>query len=177
MIEITESPVDATTTLTSRALQAELDFNQRQQMKLRSIAANSGLLDLLVERTLLTGSNTAAPIAGGQLTSDNSKIQERTILYLLLATVALIIILALALVTLIYNWAKLKESQSVPAEASMGALTSRRSGNYMNNQHYSRSHIVRDRSNIKTVPGPVGVVISKGRTRLNNMTTTDSSAL
>lgn len=174
--ETTEQPASITSATNLSALQ-ELDFNQRQQMKLRSIAAGSGLLDLIVERTLLGASGVATPTPPSLVASGESKPQDRTILYLLFAIVALIVILALALVMLMYNWTKSKQVNPTPV-ASLGALGSSRTGNYMSNQHYSRSQIVRDRSGIKATSNPVGVVISKGRSRkVMPMNSVDNSVL
>lgn len=80
------------------------DFSQEQQMKLRSIAARGGLLDLLVENGLLAGRPLAGPMAAPAAS------QERIVIYLLMAMVAVTILATVAMFVVIINWTKARTS-------------------------------------------------------------------
>lgn len=139
---------------------SEPDFNQRQQMKLRSIAAGSNLLDLIVERTLLAGASQTISPAGSAIQS--RQVQDQTLLYLLIAIISVIVLLALILVAFMCG---------CPERETGGqgqVVATPRSANYMNNQQLNRNrhHLqANGRPNIKTIPGPISVVVTKGRSR------------
>lgn len=100
-----------------------MNFSQEQQMKLRSIAARGNLLDFLVENTLLSqgAARAVEPFLGDTFGSvrlngsssyltGGSGAQERIVIYLLTAMVAITVVVTAAMIVVIINWTKWKSS-------------------------------------------------------------------
>lgn len=164
----------------------QLTFKEQQQMKLRSIATRSSLLNMLVENSLLSkgAAKTIAPLLDNDA-EDSS--HERIVLYLLIAIVALTIMVTVVMVMVIFSWTKSKLSGEKQQEQPIGQQTIANGNHYLSNQqHQSRRHHssrpssrLDDTSNRvmlgKQQPlGPMSVVVTKGR---RSSSTIDNSVL
>lgn len=93
-----------------RPLLSRTNFNEEQQMKLRTIASTrAGLLNLLVENSLLEKSTRALePLLNSD---DHSQSQEKIVVYLLMAMIVLTALITIVMVVLIINWTRVKLSK------------------------------------------------------------------
>lgn len=130
-------------------------FTDEQQMKLRNIATRGSLLDILVENSLLNNKNAAKlmePIGnGGNVVALGgetlgSRPQDRIIIYLLIAMVALTIFVTVAMIVVLLNWSKLRASDETPVSSGTSPLGSN-----------SNSELVRE---VMRSRGPRGSVTS-----------------
>jgi hypothetical protein len=86
------------------------NFSEQQQMKLRSIAARGGLMDFLLENTLVAQGAAraiepflaAAPGGGARPTGE----PEQIVVYLLVAMVLITILVTVAMIVVVLNWAR-----------------------------------------------------------------------
>lgn len=137
----------------------DLNFSDEQQMKLRSIASRAGLLNILVENTLLNkgaaraisplidvaGSSPAGPTQSLSPTNDNDNpSQGKIVVYLLAAMIVLTVLVTVAMILVIINWTRVKLAnnnqigQQVRAEERVESQPGRQ---YLSNQqHHSRNH-------------------------------------
>lgn len=85
----------------------ESGFNREQQLKLRSIATRGGLLDILVENTLLNkGARIVEPFFGDGSQSS----QERIVIYLLMAMIVITTLVTVAMTLVVIFWVKSRTS-------------------------------------------------------------------
>lgn len=111
------------------------DFNEEQQMKLRNIATRTGLLNFLMENSLLKYGPSRSMINSG----NDYQPQERIIYYLLTSMVALTVILIIIVIVVLFNWTKLKLASG--KQQKQIQQTSQLKNHYLSNQqqHSSRS--------------------------------------
>jgi len=126
------------------------DFNADQQNKLRSIASRTGLLDLLVRNSLLSKGAARAIEPLVELTpADMPTPQEKIVVYLLVAMIALTGLLTVVMVVLVINWTRFRLSAGCDGAAAAAAaaeegpaqrrqegrqVESRRRSHYLSNQ-------------------------------------------
>lgn len=107
-------------------------FSEEQQMKLRSIAARGGLMDYLLENTLVAQGAARAfePFlaqgnSGGGPVSRTSD-QEQIVIYLLISMVLVTVLVTVAMIVVVLNWARFKSddrqygTHGKPAQSSRG---------------------------------------------------------
>lgn len=171
-----------------------LNFTDEQQMKLRSIATRSGLLDLfLVENSLLNKGNAKViePFIGGTFgAADQQQRQEKIVVYLLMAMIAVAFLVTVVMIIIIVNWTQVKfcksEEQTEKSETKLDERTlqmdssrlrshqrSRSRHQYLDSHKVNRNLGLVERSG-KSSLGPVSVIVSKSSRRHENV---DNSAL
>lgn len=126
------------------------DFNEEQQMKLRSIASKASILDLLVEKSLMKKKNKGEQ-SGDLLLADDrdmanlkeSGSQDKITIYLLMALVALTALVSVVLIAIMLNWSRLRGSNETnfPHSATNQAqVRNRHLDNEQQHRHKTRRH-------------------------------------
>lgn len=110
----------AVSKLTQELQREGLDFSDEQQMKLRTIAARggAGLLDVLLENTLIShGAAARAAVEpllirgpAAPAPSEVSTLQERIVIYLLVAMVLITVLITAAMIFVTLNWARARSA-------------------------------------------------------------------
>lgn len=154
------------------------NFSEEQQMKLRTIASKTGLLNFLVENSLLNN----GPARSVLNSAGDYQPQEKIVFYLITAMVALTVSLIIIVIVVFVNWTRLKLASKKQQKMEQlknhylsnqqQHLASSRSRHY-HHQRPSRSSIVAPTSNKNALdrrPGkalvkPVALMTSTGASR------------
>lgn len=134
----------------------DLNFSDEQQMKLRTIASRAGLLNILVENTLLNkgAARAIGPLINGATSSTSSapsspdndgQSQGKIVVYLLMAMIVLTVLVTVAMIFVIINWTQVKMSRNSNQEGSAEERSAERTRTpgrqYLSNQqHHLRGH-------------------------------------
>lgn len=105
------------------------DFNREQQQKLRSIASKAGLLNVLVENSLIgKGIRTLDPLLDGAdgVTRDPGRRsdQDRLVIYLLMAIVVVTILVTIVMILVLVSSTSRKSKTSRAQQAVLDQLNS-----------------------------------------------------
>lgn len=115
LAKLVETEHDAATkTSTANKPDRSNNFSEEQQMKLRAIAARGGLMDFLLENTLVAQGAARAfePLLGAGVTrggaASRSSEQEQIVIYLLIAMVLITVLVTVAMIVVVLNWTRFK---------------------------------------------------------------------
>lgn len=157
-----------------------LNFTEEQQMKLRSIAGRSGLLNFLLENSILNNGPVRSIVDANPMANDY---QDKLVFYLLTAMVGLTVLLIVVMIVMLINWTRLrlseeKQSGSIETGKDINQMPESRTRHYLSNQHHHQlrrprsnsSHLSSNRTIIKSSStAPVGMVVSKSGRRLSGV--------
>lgn len=139
----------------------DLNFSDEQQMKLRTIASRAGLLNILVENTLLNkgaaraigplingATSASGPAQSSSLAEAERQSESKIVVYLLMAMIVLTVLVTMAVILVIINWTRVKfanqgEREAKVPEAEPQRVDPQPGRQYLSNQHHhsrSRQH-------------------------------------